>query len=245
MKKPVSKAKASPKPAQSHVQVRACLQECQTGPGRARPGFAEAHDRAGKGRADALRLAGEGAEAGGRTRATSIWPRPRRPSRAVAASARWAAPATPAAAGTPREMAELTNAIQKFFLENSRLGIPVIFHEECLHGHAAPAGTSFLAAHRPRRHLQSRTGGAALHHDGRRGPRCAERIRRLRRWWTWRASRAGAAWKRHTAKIRFLVSRLGIAAVRGFQGDRRLSATSSHVIATLKHLSATGSPSRA
>src|SRR5947209_11313021 len=27
----------------------------------------------------------------------------------------------------PREMAELTNAIQRFFVENSRLGIPVIF----------------------------------------------------------------------------------------------------------------------
>jgi len=42
-----------------------------------------------------------------------------------------------------RGMAELTNAIQKFFLEHSRLGIPVIFHEECLHGHAARDGTSF------------------------------------------------------------------------------------------------------
>src|ERR1039458_10089443 len=42
-----------------------------------------------------------------------------------------------------RGMAELTNAIQKFFMENSRLGIPVIFHEECLHGHAAKGGTSF------------------------------------------------------------------------------------------------------
>ena len=30
-----------------------------------------------------------------------------------------------------RRMAELTNAIQRFFLEESRLGIPVIFHEEC------------------------------------------------------------------------------------------------------------------
>src|SRR5262245_23365304 len=37
----------------------------------------------------------------------------------------------------PREMAELTNAIQKFVLENTRLGIPILFHEECLHGHAA------------------------------------------------------------------------------------------------------------
>src|SRR5579862_6665187 len=44
---------------------------------------------------------------------------------------------------TARGMAELTNAIQKFFIENSRLGIPVIFHEECLHGHAAIGGTSF------------------------------------------------------------------------------------------------------
>ena len=35
-----------------------------------------------------------------------------------------------------RAMAELTNAIQKFFLENTRLAIPVMFHEECLHGHA-------------------------------------------------------------------------------------------------------------
>ena len=40
-------------------------------------------------------------------------------------------------------MAELTNAIQKFFIENTRLGIPVIFHEECLHGHAAKDATSF------------------------------------------------------------------------------------------------------
>ena len=42
-----------------------------------------------------------------------------------------------------RQMAKVTNDIQKFFLENSRLGIPVIYHEECLHGHAAPGGTSF------------------------------------------------------------------------------------------------------
>ena len=31
-----------------------------------------------------------------------------------------------------RATAELSNAIQKFFVENSRLGIPVIFHEECI-----------------------------------------------------------------------------------------------------------------
>src|SRR5689334_16328811 len=36
-----------------------------------------------------------------------------------------------------RGQATLTNAIQKFFIEKSRLGIPVIFHEECLHGQAS------------------------------------------------------------------------------------------------------------
>src|SRR5215813_6064320 len=42
-----------------------------------------------------------------------------------------------------RGQAQLTNDIQRFFIEHSRLGIPVIFHEECLHGHAAIGGTSF------------------------------------------------------------------------------------------------------
>src|SRR5476649_1202780 len=37
-------------------------------------------------------------------------------------------PATPADGKTARGMAELTNAIQNFFLENTRLGIPVMFH---------------------------------------------------------------------------------------------------------------------
>ncbi|MCA9242038.1 MAG: hypothetical protein KDA37_17630, partial [Planctomycetales bacterium] len=39
--------------------------------------------------------------------------------------------------------AELTNRIQKFFVEHSRLGIPVVFHDECLHGLVAREATSF------------------------------------------------------------------------------------------------------
>jgi len=41
------------------------------------------------------------------------------------------------------DTAQLTNEIQRFFLAESRLGIPVIFHEECLHGQAAIDATSF------------------------------------------------------------------------------------------------------
>src|SRR5206468_4542245 len=42
-----------------------------------------------------------------------------------------------------KDNAELTNAIQKFFIDHSRLGIPDIFHEECLHGQASVGATSF------------------------------------------------------------------------------------------------------
>src|SRR5437879_3316276 len=38
----------------------------------------------------------------------------------------------------PREMADFTNTLQKWMKENTRLGIPILFHEECLHGHHAP-----------------------------------------------------------------------------------------------------------
>ena len=38
--------------------------------------------------------------------------------------------------------AEYVNAIQKWVLENTRLGIPVMFHEEALHGLAAPKGNA-------------------------------------------------------------------------------------------------------
>jgi len=44
---------------------------------------------------------------------------------------------------SPAEFAELTNAIQRYFIENSRLGIPVVFHDECLHGLVARDATSF------------------------------------------------------------------------------------------------------
>jgi beta-glucosidase len=37
-------------------------------------------------------------------------------------------PSTPERGLDARRMAELTNAIQKFFIERSALGIPVIFH---------------------------------------------------------------------------------------------------------------------
>src|SRR5262249_26495893 len=44
---------------------------------------------------------------------------------------------------TAREQAEFVNAMQKWLIENTRLGIPAMFHEEALHGLAAPGATNF------------------------------------------------------------------------------------------------------
>lgn len=43
----------------------------------------------------------------------------------------------------PREGATFANAVQKWLLENTRLGIPAILHDEILHGHMAEGSTSF------------------------------------------------------------------------------------------------------
>ncbi|MEW5814624.1 MAG: glycoside hydrolase family 3 N-terminal domain-containing protein [Spirochaetota bacterium] len=44
---------------------------------------------------------------------------------------------------SPAAGADFANAVKKYVKENTRLGIPVLFHEECLHGCAAKSSTSF------------------------------------------------------------------------------------------------------
>jgi beta-glucosidase len=139
-----------------------------------------------------------------------------------------------------RGQAKLTNAIQKFFIEESRLGIPVIFHEECLHGQAADDATSF-----------SQPIGLAATFD----PSLVESL------YTMVAEEARARgthqaltpvvdvardprWGRVEETFGedpYLVTRMGVAAVRGFQGDATLK-DKKHVIATLKHFAAHGQP---
>jgi beta-glucosidase len=46
----------------------------------------------------------------------------------------------------PRETAEYVNAVQKWAMEGTRLGIPVLMHEEALHGYVAREATSFPQA---------------------------------------------------------------------------------------------------
>jgi beta-glucosidase len=139
-----------------------------------------------------------------------------------------------------RGMAELTNAIQRFFIENSRLGIPVMFHEECLHGHAAVGGASFpqpialAASFNPE--LAERVFTATAAEARARGTHQALTpvidVARDPRW--------GRVEETY-GEDPYLVSRMGIAAVRGFKGDATF-ADKKHVIATLKHFVGHGQP---
>jgi len=47
---------------------------------------------------------------------------------------------------TPRETVDFVNAVQKWAIEDTRLGIPVLFHEESLHGYMATEATMFPQA---------------------------------------------------------------------------------------------------
>jgi beta-glucosidase len=139
-----------------------------------------------------------------------------------------------------RQMAELTNAIQKFFVENSRLGIPVIFHEECLHGHAAPEGTSFsqpiglAATFNPQlvEELFSMTAREARSRGTHQALTPVVDVAREPRW--------GRVEETY-GEDPYLVARMGVAAVKGFQGDATFK-DKEHVIATLKHFVAHGQP---
>jgi len=149
-------------------------------------------------------------------------------------------PAAPANGQTARGMAALTNAIQRFFLEHSRLGIPVIFHEECLHGHAARDGTSFSqpiglgATFDPE--LIEKLFTMTAYESRIRGTHHALTpvvdVAREPRW--------GRVEETY-GEDPYLNTQLGIAAVRGFQGDRKFR-DKKRVIATLKHFAGHGQP---
>lgn len=140
----------------------------------------------------------------------------------------------------PKENAELTNAIQKFFIEHTRLGIPVIFHEECLHGQASIGATSFsqpiglAATFNPDlvKALFAMTAEEARSRGTHQALTPVVDVARDPRW--------GRVEETY-GEDPYLVSRMGIAAVQGFQGDATFR-DKKHVIATLKHFAAHGQP---
>jgi beta-glucosidase len=139
-----------------------------------------------------------------------------------------------------RRMAEVANAIQRFFLDESRLGIPVIIHEECLHGHAAVDGTSFpqpigLGATFDPDLIESLYAMTALEARARGAHQALTPVVDVARDPRW------GRVEETFGEDPFLVSRMGIAAVRGFQGDATFP-DKTRVIATLKHFAGHGQP---
>jgi beta-glucosidase len=140
----------------------------------------------------------------------------------------------------PREMAEFTNTIQKWLKENTRLGIPIMFHEECLHGNASPKGTSF-----PQAIGLASTWDVALVHDvftdvaaevrARGAHQCLAPVLDLARDPRWGRT------EETYGEDPYLVSKIGLAAINGFQGVGPFI-DKSHVYATEKHFAVHGQP---
>jgi beta-glucosidase len=141
-----------------------------------------------------------------------------------------------------REATELANALQKFLVEETRLGIPAILHEESLHGFVGPSATSF-----PQAIALAATFDPAL----------VEEV------FTVAARQARARGVAHVlapvvdvsrdprwgrieetyGEDPFLVTRMSVAAVNGFQGRRPspdAPIDGAHVMATLKHMTGHG-----
>jgi beta-glucosidase len=138
-----------------------------------------------------------------------------------------------------REHAEYVNAIQHWLIDNTRLGIPAMFHDEALHGFVAPGATNFPVP-------------IALGSSW--DPSLVERVMSVA------AREARARGSQHVlspvvdlgrdprwgrieetyGEDPYLVSRMGVAAVVGYQG-RTLPLAGDKVYATLKHFAGHGS----
>lgn len=143
---------------------------------------------------------------------------------------------------TPADNARFTNEVQKYFVEKTRLGIPVMFHEECLHGHAAKDATSFsqpigLGSTWNAELVESLFDMTAREARSR-GTHIALTpvvdVAREPRW--------GRVEETY-GEDPYLVSRMGLSAVRGFQGPNGDTAVDNqHILSCLKHFVAHGQP---
>lgn len=139
-----------------------------------------------------------------------------------------------------RETVEYINAAQRWAIEETRLGIPLLFHEEALHGYVAPNATSF-----PQSIGLASTWDTELLEGV---FNVASREMRLRGVHLTLAPIVDIARDQRWGRIEetygedpYLVSELGIAAVRGFQGDD-LPLAEDRVFVTLKHMTGHGQP---
>ena len=142
-----------------------------------------------------------------------------------------------------RGAVEFVNAVQRWLVEKTRLGIPALTHEEALHGFAAPAGTSFpqaiaLGATFDPALVESVFAVAARQARARGVQHVLAPVIDVARDPRW------GRIEETYGEDPYLVTRMGVAAIQGFQGRRAADAPvdGQHVLATAKHFTAHGTP---
>ncbi|MFD1885850.1 glycoside hydrolase family 3 N-terminal domain-containing protein [Paenibacillus wenxiniae] len=138
---------------------------------------------------------------------------------------------------SPREGAEALNTIQQYTMEHSRLGIPIMFGEECSHGHMAIGATVYpvplLAASTWNPELYERMCAAvALETRSQGGVATYSPVLDIVRDPRWGRT------EETYGEDPYLAAQLAVSAVRGLQGESL--AAPDRVIATLKHFAGYG-----
>jgi beta-glucosidase len=139
-----------------------------------------------------------------------------------------------------RDTAEYVNAAQRWAMERTRLGIPILVHEEALHGYVARGATSFpqsiALASTWDPELLTRVFSVAAREMRARGANLALApvvdVARDPRW---------GRIEETYGEDPYLVGEMGLAAIRGFQGTK-LPLARDKVFVTLKHLTGHGQP---
>ena len=140
----------------------------------------------------------------------------------------------------PVDTATYINAAQKWSMERTRLGIPMIMHEEALHGLVAPGATSFpqsiALASTWNPGLLEKVFSVAAAEARARGANLVLApvvdVARDPRW---------GRIEETYGEDPYLVSEMGLAAIRGFQGTT-LPLARDKVFVTLKHMTGHGQP---
>ncbi|MEH8016609.1 glycoside hydrolase family 3 C-terminal domain-containing protein [Rheinheimera muenzenbergensis] len=144
---------------------------------------------------------------------------------------------------TPKQTAEFNNALQRWLKQHTRLGIPALMHEEALHGYAA-----FDASSLPQVIALASSWSPQIMYDV--YALAAQEMRATGAHWALtpildiaRDPRWGRI-EETMGEDPYLMSALGVAAVKGFQGDTGKDGAfaSDKVVATLKHLTGHGQP---